>query len=475
MRHTLNDLFKSKAKVIYLNNFYKANLKWTLNTIDNDTQYQVSIHKDGQIYPRMPVILKSNGLPWNIGNSYLIGLLSQPSLSNLRSLSSRAIFLKFYLQYLEDSNQNFLDLPKTYSKRAPQKFKIFMVDVLNKYNFSATYINNILSTVAHFYREIIHQSLLPLNSFENDPFTEVNKRIMTENSVGLSRFIEVTTSDLKVKSSRSPYPQLGKIRDGGSLRPLTLREQEIIFQAFRNNLASIELELMIRIAIITGARQQTICTLSIACIEEANEILENDPSLNSVVINAGQRFRADSKSSRHNRLHFNRKLINDLINYIYSERAEYRRNHINSFYGHTSENYVFLTRVGNPYLSAQREIAARQTPKPEWNESAPSMNIKSGQSLRNELDRFVKRVQACESGFCKFSFHDLRATSGMNLVRSMREKNYPDSKVFDYVRQHLNHKNIKTTEVYLSFDAEIEEFNEIQEGFGEIFNRIVEY
>src|SRR5690606_32351408 len=133
----------------------------------------------------MPVILKSNGLPWNIGNSYLIGLLSQPSLSNLRSLSSRAIFLKFYLQYLEDSNQNFLDLPKTYSKRAPQKFKIFMVDVLNKYNFSATYINNILSTVAHFYREIIHQSLLPLNSFENDPFTEVNKRIMTENSVGL--------------------------------------------------------------------------------------------------------------------------------------------------------------------------------------------------------------------------------------------------------------------------------------------------
>ena len=87
----------------------------------------------------------------------------------------------------------------------------------------------------------------------------------------------------------------------------------------------------------------------------------------------------------------------------------------------------------------------------------------------------VYKIQKNEPAFPSFSFHDLRATSGMNLVRSMREKHYPDSKVFDYVRQHLNHKNIKTTEVYLSFDAEIEEFNEIQEGFGEIFNRIVEY
>lgn len=94
---------------------------------------------------------------------------------------------------------------------------------------------------------------------------------------------------------------------------------------------------------------------------------------------------------------------------------------------------------------------------------------KNGQSLRNEIARLVSKIQKTEPEFCNFSFHDLRATSGMNLVRSMRNKGYPDSKIFDYVRQHLNHQNFKTTESYLNFDSELQEFNDIQESFGSVF------
>ena len=51
------------------------------------------------------------------------------------------------------------------------------------------------------------------------------------------------------------------------------------------------------------------------------------------------------------------------------------------------------------------------------------------------------------------------------------QRSHPDSKIFDYVRQHLNHRNINITERYLNFDSEIEEFNDIQESFSAIFDK----
>jgi len=206
--------------------------------------------------------------------------------------------------------------------------------------------------------------------------------------------------------------------------------------------------------------------MSIGCIKDANSILEDDPSLSVVVINGGQRYKADTKGGRLNRLIFKRELIGDLMMYIDSERAENRRFNKHSFYGDTDDNYLFLTRGGNPYYTAQREVVDRQDLKAVWSINAPLMVPKSGQSLRNELSRFVARIQKNEPDFNTFTFHDLRATMGMNVVRVMRSKGYPDSKIFDNVRQRLNHSNFKTTEAYLNFDEELAEFNEIQEAFG---------
>ena len=185
-------------------------------------------------------------------------------------------------------------------------------------------------------------------------------------------------------------------------------------------------------------------------------------------MNSGQRYQSDTKGGRLNRLIFRRELVNDLIIYIDCERAENRRLLENSFYGNTGDNYVFLTRNGNPYYTAQREVADRQDPNAVWTINAPMMVPKNGQSLRNELSRFISRIQKNTPKFKVFTFHDLRATMGMNLVRFMRNEGYPDSKIFDHVRQRLNHSNFKTTEGYLNFDSEIAEFTNIQEAFGEM-------
>jgi integrase len=465
MKATLNKLFKSKARVIHLSQFRKGRLVWSKND-DRKYEYSFSHLEDVGYFPKMPVILQSNGLPWDIGNAYLLGQLEKPSLSNMKTLTARATHLKYYLQYLEDTGQHFLDLPKKYYERAPQKFSVFMKQALNDHDFSAEHINNILSTVAHFYTNIRYESLVTEASLENEPFTPIRKTILTTNRVGLVRSIQAVTNDLRIKSSRRPMPQLGKLKDGGSLRPLTPEEQRIIGEGLRKNYASIELELMIRVALETGARQQTVCTLSLDCIKRAYDELERSHNIESVVINTGHRYKADTKGGRLNRLIFRRELINDLITYIYCERAEKRRGRENSFYAETDENYLFLTRDGNPYLTAQREIVDRQDPTAAWNINAPLMVPKNGQSLRNELQRFIVRIQKDEPAFNDFSFHDLRATMGMNLVRVLRTKGDPDSKIFDHVRQRLNHSDIKTTELYLNFDAELSEFNDIQEALG---------
>lgn len=469
LKNTLNDSFNSKAKVIYLTSFRKGRLIWQIGEKNQSDEFYFSVLHNTDYFPKMPVILQSSGIPWAIGNAYLLGQLSNPNVSNMKTLSARAIHLKYYLQYLEDTEQHFLDLPKIYHERAPQRFKVFMIKILDNHDYSSEYINNILSTVAHFYTNIRYESLVPENSLQNEPFTQIKKTIMTTNQVGLAKSIDVITNDLRIKSSRSQTPELGKIRDGGSVRPLTLEEQRAVFEGFKKNYASIELELMMRVAIETGARQQSVCTLSISCIRKAYDALEADSSIAVTIVNVGNRFKADSKGGRLNRLMFGRELINDLIDYIDCERAENRRKKQNSFYNDTDDNYVFLTRNGNPYLTAQREIIDRQIPKPMWNDKAPTIILKNGQSLRNELKRFLLKIKKNNSAFCDFSFHDLRATAGMNVVRSMRAASYPDSKIFDHVRQFLNHRNIKTTETYLDFDSELTEFNDIQEAFGSMF------
>ena len=189
------------------------------------------------------------------------------------------------------------------------------------------------------------------------------------------------------------------------------------------------------------------------------------------MINIGYRYKTDSKGGRLNRLIFTRNLIYRLATYIDCERAEYRRKNINSFYAETEDNYIFLTRTGNAYLTAERELIDRNNPKLIWNTKAPVMVPKNGQSLRNEIKRFIDKVQKLEPNLQDFSFHDLRATYGMNIVRSLRAKGYPDSKIFDHVRQRLNHRSLTTTEAYLKFDSEVKEFNDIQETFGITFDK----
>src|SRR5699024_4777898 len=134
--------------------------------------------------------------------------------------------------HLEDTNQSILDLPAKYYERVTQKFKFFLSEAVTSNGFSISYINNILSTVVDFYFQIERNGLLPQASIENSPFTQASRKVMVENQVGLLRGIDVLTSDLRIKGGRKTEVEIGRIRDGGNLRPLTNQEQKVIFEGF---------------------------------------------------------------------------------------------------------------------------------------------------------------------------------------------------------------------------------------------------
>ena len=94
MKPYLKDLFDSNAKVIYLRRFRLQNANWSKTSQANDYDYTFSSLANSDYHFRMPVIIQSDGLPWKIGNLYLMGQLdTPPALSNMKTLSARAIHL----------------------------------------------------------------------------------------------------------------------------------------------------------------------------------------------------------------------------------------------------------------------------------------------------------------------------------------------------------------------------------------------
>lgn len=50
-----------------------------------------------------------------------------------------------------------------------------------------------------------------------------------------------------------------------------------------------------------------------------------------------------------------------------------------------------------------------------------------------------------------FSFHDFRATFGLNLLRKLLKQNCSPNQAMLYLKQRMGHKNIETTNLYMQY------------------------
>ncbi|PMX02347.1 integrase [Pseudomonas sp. FW215-R2] len=259
---------------------------------------------------------------------------------------------------------------------------------------------------------------------------------------------EVITTDLSFK--RPPEHARAFIQDGGKLRPLDLQEQELLIDALYR-LDNIEMLFIFILALTTGMRIQTILTLREHCID----MLAKDEG-RLIKISVGDGTLVDTKNQTHQDVLCPDWVHAKLAAYLASPKYQARKDRACS--KPKGEQYIFLTRTGKPYYLANSDKSDTRYTAAE-NGSAIRAFIK---------DRILPLINEASEGF-QFSFHDLRATFGMNLIEE-KTKDIDEGKInmvdlLDYVRKRLNHTSVETTMSYLNFRRNEQEIAQAQTDF----------
>ncbi|UUA72098.1 tyrosine-type recombinase/integrase [Cellvibrio sp. QJXJ] len=424
-----------------------------------DLSLQLS-NVDGGVIRNFPIMIRGDGTPWDLGNLYLMGkFLEMAKLAPpvIATLKSNAKHLVMYLRWIEHLRAEGIDIhelhfPREEEQRVTWAYYRYLKRLLRQKNeqpISLSVARARMQSVVGFYRGLIGWDLIKESAIENVPYKSTAIGIPIVSSVGVQIIKTVQTTNFKI-----PKPQrerLGVIADGGLLRPLTEDEQSLILEQLRvcGNRA---FQLMCLLALYTGARIQTVCTLK---IKDVYALLNKPPKNGEVLLLIGEGTGVDTKNQKRYRLHIPIALVRKLRDYIESKECHDRR--AISFYGESRENYVFLTSNGSPYYTSTSETFDRQKGPFSKRISAKervSFPIHQGNAVRNYLSRLIRDIRLKHPDFNSFQFHDFRATYGMNFVRDSEASGAKD--VRDELKARMGHSSFNTTQSYLNYDVNSE-------------------
>ncbi len=281
-----------------------------------------------------------------------------------------------------------------------------------------------------------------------------------KNDYGLEQYRTVVTKDInQVLYSKSNTNNENIIIDGGKLKPLT-KEQQITIIKLLNEINNREMTLSFLIALTTGARMQTVFTLRIKHFKQPIQDYFQR-------VQIGYGTDCDTKYSKRNILFFPSWLYNEIQEYIETERALKRRKKSKHIFESDDFQYVFLTNRGTPYYCAQND-------KYRILYSSPP----NGEVVRTFIiNTLQKRLKSINENF-QFSFHDLRATFGVNLFDSysdlIKEKEYSVTQVLHIIKERMGHSSLKTTELYLNFRNKNKLNKKAQDNYEQLLRELID-
>ncbi|ENW31382.1 Phage integrase family protein [Prolinoborus fasciculus] len=391
---------------------------------------------------RMPVLIKSDKTLWELANVYVQSLLIEKSRKQ-STLESSATNLLDFLRFLEHSNLDMLHLPEEKYERVTYRYRDFLLQSVRQNLIKPSTANARINKVLRFYDFCISNQLFDKKYLRNKPYTEISKSIMIPTDFGLDRKIEVTSSDLAIRSTKR-HVASDVIVDGGQLHPLNEQEQDLI-KEYLMNTASTEFKFMCLVALYTGARIQTVCTLRVRNLLELkkNKINEFDDTYS---LKIGHGTPIDSKNGTRMVLKIPKWLLDDLIKY--SKSNNWKKRAKASYYGNTDQNYLFLTKYGTPYYTSLLEIEDRRK-----SNSLHGFKRAVGLSVRMHLNQMIKKLNTIDNCVSPFSFHDFRATFGLNIVKAMTRSQVNGDQALIYLKDRMGHKSMRTTLSYLEYSS----------------------
>ena len=214
-------------------------------------------------YRNFPVIIQGNGEPWDIGNLYLVHKLQTEVNYESRTYRGVADHLLDYLRFIEDEGLDIFYFPLNDRLKVTYRYRQRLIDQAVLGQIGSGTGTARINAVVRFYREIMRCKLVDESFLGVEPFKDVYKYISTLNDYGIASAVKVQSHNLAIKSRVSSEPD--RISDGGKLRPLDLEDQEIVLKFLLSS--SREYQLMFYLALFTGARIQTVCTLRISSLD----------------------------------------------------------------------------------------------------------------------------------------------------------------------------------------------------------------
>lgn len=252
-------------------------------------------------------------------------------------------------------------------------------------------------------------------------------------TVGFERTLLRTSSELAIPNRNRPGLRL---EDG--LTPLRTDDAVKLLE-FVNEQRLQELNLILSLGVLTGARFETITTLGVKNIENAYPDAETPDTYRLPV---GPGTGVNTKFDVSGELMVPKFLINDLMEYSYSVRRLRRQ----GLASEANRGLLFLTIQGNPYESG------------------------SFNRLMTDLRR--RALGAGMRFMGSFKFHQTRATFGTWLMEvALRVAGTKAAVAF--VRDAMLHKDEKTTFLYVRFHEQSPVKAAVANEFSAVFSGVV--
>ena len=410
-------------------------------------------------FPLYPVVRLADGAPWAEANVWLIDTMESKLSPNMLTFASVADDLAAFRRYLDDEDIDWLTFPVNKRQRPTYRYSAAIKLAVQAGELSPSVAKRRMGTVVRFYRWLMAEAGLKP---EYSPWSETDRFIEFKNQHGFGNIVEVKTTDLSINIRRAEDPWDEHIQDGGRLRPLPSSEQSVLLESLAT-IGNTEMTLVHLFALLTGARTQTVLTV------RARHVLRKPSEFHGddIRLACGPGTGIDTKGGVKGVLHLPRIFYERLYIYANSDRARKRRQL--AVGGDHPEQPLFLSHRGAP-LYEDRESRGPVGVGPQ-----ARRHIKTGQAVR----QFIKeellpmmRVQLANPKY-EFSFHDLRATFGLNTIDAMTANETKYTRALDQLRQLMWHSRLSTTEGYLSYRENRKLFDAVQDGWGAHLSSLV--
>ncbi|MGS4823221.1 tyrosine-type recombinase/integrase [Raoultella terrigena] len=434
-----------------------------LDSMNNYTRKVVPPLKvDGKIiksysYNFFPIILNNDGSPWREGVLYIIEKANNDFSYNLSTYHSIVSDLTHFKNYIDDNGIDMYSFPKMKLLRPTYRYRNFLLLLVQNGELSSHTAKRRVSAMIKFYRYLTEENYFkPLNPLWN----ESDLYIKTCDSVGSAFHLKKVTTDLKIKSTTNHNPFSNEIIDEGRLRPLPKQEQLALIETI-NNLGNTEMLLIHLIALLTGARIQTVLTL-----KKSHFSKPIDTSDHGFTIATGQGTTIDTKKDKNLILIFPKLLYDKIRIYSLSERYLNRARKIKS---DDFKDYLFLSNRGAPYYIDKESLKSSNTQPNE-------RTMHNGEAVRQFISKMVIPIMRDKLSNDKYTFryHDLRATFGMNLLESqmrlVEEKKQSLHEAREYVKARMGHATTEMTDRYLNYKNTSDMLMTHQEDYEEYIN-----